>query len=107
MPSFLRRLIAAPRARPVVTNESIVVRLPDGSEVPVLRVRHPRARRIKLSVSERGVRLTLPTRASLRAADAFLHEHRDWIAMQLPRWHAANRGAPWLRSHWCCQSSWA
>jgi hypothetical protein len=71
MSSFLRRLIAAPRARPVVTSETICLLLPDGSEIPVLRARHPRARRIKVSVSERGVRLTLPMRASLRAADAF------------------------------------
>ena len=67
------------------------MRLPDGNEIDVLRVRHPRARRIKISVSERGVRLTLPMRASLRAADAFLHEHRDWIALQLPRWNVSNR----------------
>ncbi len=97
MPSFLRRLIDPIRARPVATNETIALRLPDGSEVPVLRARHPRARRIKLSVSERGVRLTLPMRASMRAADAFLHEHIDWIALQLPRWKASADLAPFGR----------
>ncbi|HTA66002.1 MAG TPA: SprT family zinc-dependent metalloprotease [Xanthomonadaceae bacterium] len=97
MPSFLRRLIAPTRTLPVVSSETIALRLPDGSEVTVLRARHPRARRIKISVSERGVRLTLPMRASLRAADAFLHAHRDWIAMQLPRWNAANEVAPFGR----------
>lgn len=97
MPSFLRRLIATPRARPLVTNETIAVRLPDGGEISVQRVRHPRARRIKLSVSERGVRLTLPMRASLRAADAFLHEHRDWLATQLPRWNVSGIVAPFGR----------
>ena len=97
MASFLRRLIAPTRALPVVTSETIALRLPDGSEIPVLRVRHPRARRIKLSVSERGVRLTLPMRASLRAADAFLHEHRDWIAMQLPRWNTSGSAEPFGR----------
>jgi len=86
MPSFLRRLIAPTRARPVATSETVVLLLPDGNAIDVLRVRHPRARRLKVSVSERGVRLTLPMRASLRAADAFLHEHRGWIALQLPRW---------------------
>jgi predicted metal-dependent hydrolase len=86
MASFLRQLIAAPRAQPVATSEIITLRLPDGSEIEVLRSRHPRARWIKVTVSERGVRLTLPMRASLRAADAFLHEHRDWIAVQLPKW---------------------
>ena len=97
MPSFLRRLIAPTRVRPVATNETIVLLLPDGNEIDVLRARHPRARRIKISVSGRGVRLTLPMRASLRAADAFLHEHRDWIAMQLPRWIASNNSAPFGR----------
>ena len=86
MPSFLRRLIAPTRASPVASSEAIALSMPDGSEISVLRVRHPRARRIKISVSERGVRLTLPMRASTRAADAFLHEHRDWIATQLPKW---------------------
>ncbi|HEY2344892.1 MAG TPA: SprT family zinc-dependent metalloprotease [Xanthomonadaceae bacterium] len=93
MPSFLRRLIAAPRAQAVV-DDVVSLALPDGSEVDVRRVRHPRARRIKLSVSERGVRLTLPMRASLRAADAFLHEHRDWIAVQLPKWTGRDATAP-------------
>jgi hypothetical protein len=97
MPSFLRRLISLPRARPVVTNETIALRMRDGSEIPVTRVRHPRARRIKISVSERGVRLTLPMRASLRAADAFLHEHRDWIATQLTRWSVSSNAEPFGR----------
>ncbi|HTD29885.1 MAG TPA: SprT family zinc-dependent metalloprotease [Xanthomonadaceae bacterium] len=97
MPSFLRRLIAIPSARPIATNETISLRLPGGVEVSVLRVRHSRARRIKLSVSEGGVRLTLPMRASLRAADAFLLEHLDWIAKQLPRWKASEDAVPFGR----------
>ena len=95
MPSFLRRLITP---RPVASNETIILRLPDGGEISVQRVRHPRARRIKISVSERGVRLTLPMRASLRAADAFLHEHRDWLATQLPRWNVSGVAAPFGRN---------
>lgn len=97
MPFFLRRLIALPRARPVATNETIALRLPDGTQIELLRVRHPRARRIKLSVSERGVRLTLPMRASLRTADAFMHEHVAWIALQLPRWSASSKIAAFGR----------
>src|SRR5689334_6680911 len=97
MPSFLRRLISPTRTLPIVTNETIILRLPDGSEIEVLRARHPRARRIKVTVSERGVRLTLPMRASLRAADAFLHEHRDWIASQLPKWVVRDAGAAFGR----------
>ena len=57
--------------------------LADGRVVEVRWVRHPRARRLRLLVGERGARLTLPMRASVRTAEAFLHEHRDWLAAQL------------------------
>ena len=63
----------------------VALLLDDGRNIDVLRVRDPRARRIKLSVSERGVRLTLPERASLVAGDRFLAEHRDWLGAQLDR----------------------
>jgi predicted metal-dependent hydrolase len=72
--------IVAPHAR---AQERIEVALSDGRMIEVLRVRDPRAKRIKLSVNERGVRLTLPARASLVAGDRFLAEHRDWLAAQL------------------------
>lgn len=73
---------ASPRAQ---QRDRVPLRLDDGRDVEVLRVRDPRARRIKLSVSERGVRLTLPERASLVAGDRFLAEHRDWLHLQLSR----------------------
>ena len=53
--------------------------LEDGSTIDVVLHRHPRARRIKLSVDERGARLTLPTRASERMALEFLQAHRGWL----------------------------
>lgn len=68
---------------PATRRDVIVCALPDGREVEVLRVRDARARRIKLSVTERGARLTLPARASLVAGDRFLAEHRAWLADQL------------------------
>ena len=63
--------------------------LADGAAVPVRWVRDARARRLKLLVTERGVRLTLPVRASERSAHAFLAEHREWLARTL-----AKRPAP-------------
>jgi predicted metal-dependent hydrolase len=69
-----------PRAQ---QRDRVPLLLDDGRSIEVLRVRDPRARRIKLSVSERGVRLTLPQRASLVAGDRFLNEHRDWLHAQL------------------------
>ena len=71
--------VQAPRPQ----RDTVCVRLQDGRDVDVLRVRDPRARRIRLSVNERGVRLTLPLRASLVSGERFLHEHRNWLAEQL------------------------
>lgn len=58
------------------------LRLDDGESLPVRWVRDPRARRLKLSLNERGVRLTLPVRASERSAMAFLEAHVAWLQAQ-------------------------
>lgn len=67
----------APEIRPLA--------LPDGGSVDVRWVRDPRARRLRLIVSDKGARLTLPRGASERLAQAFLLEHRDWLAGQLAK----------------------
>ena len=59
--------------------------LRSGESVPVRWVRDTRARRLRLIVNERGVRLTLPRSASVRLAETFLFEHRDWLQMQLAK----------------------
>ncbi len=82
-PSTLRTSPPEPAARPA--EDMIAVTLDDGQVIPVRRVRHPRARRIKLSVDARGARLTLPPRASLVAGERFANEHRQWLAVQLQR----------------------
>jgi len=83
MPSPLRRLLApAPRS---VTRDTVDLPLDDGRSLIVQRVRDPRAKRLKLSVDERGARLTLPWRASLSTGDRFLYEHRDWLIAQIAR----------------------
>ena len=81
----LFRLLTTTRTAPksAVQRDSIGFVLADGRRIDVLRVRDPRARRIKLSVGERGARLTLPLRASLVSGERFLHEHRDWLAEQI------------------------
>lgn len=98
MAKFLPRLIASPPR--TVQRDCVRLRLDDEQEIEVLRVRDPRARRIKLSVDERGARLTLPARASLVAGERFLLEHRQWLALQLSRYAQdtlalpLERGAP-------------
>lgn len=81
MPNLIRRLLA-PKPR-TLERDTLPFTLADGSAIEVQRVRNPRARRLKLSVDERGARLTLPPRASLVAGQRFLIEHRDWLATQL------------------------
>jgi len=72
--------------------ETIEVALPDGRLAPLLRVRDPRARRIRLLVNERGARLTVPPRASLREAEHFLQANLHWLAQQIDK--RARREAP-------------
>lgn len=96
MPSLFRRLITGtPRS---VERDTLELELEDGHSITVLRVRDPRARRLKLSVDERGARLTLPPRASLVSGDRFLHQHREWLAEQVSR-HAAHHGSEGLIRH--------
>ncbi len=92
MSSLLHRLIA--RTPPRVERDTVELELDDGRRITVQRVRDPRARRLKLSVDERGARLTLPARASLVSGERFLHEHRDWLAMQLAR-QQPGEGSAW------------
>jgi predicted metal-dependent hydrolase len=78
----LVRGVFAPRTQ---ERDTLEVTLPHGGVASVLRVRDPRARRIKLLVSDNGARLTVPLRASLRDADRFLESHLDWLAKQLDK----------------------
>ena len=80
----LHRLIA-PKPRTLERDE-IPLLLESGTHIAIQRVRDPRAKRIKLSVDERGARLTLPMRASLVSGDRFLHEHREWLSLQLEKY---------------------
>jgi len=59
-----------------------------GTRNPILVfVRHPRARRYLIRVTEQGtVRVTIPRRGSRREAEAFAARERGWIENQLRRW---------------------
>lgn len=89
----LRRLrILPPRS---VERDVVTLELAGSGQVDVQRVRDPRAKRIKLSVDERGARLTLPARASLVSGDRFLQEHRHWLSAQLEK-YSSNDASPAL-----------
>ena len=95
MPVSLRRLIA-PKPRPV-ERDVVPLLMPDGATADIQRVRDPRAKRLKLSVDERGARLTLPLRASLVSGERFLHQHRDWLAAQLEKYQGADTAPALVR----------
>ena len=69
--------------------------LPDGSKVPMRQVRDRRTRRLRLSVSERGVRLSVPWRLPEAVASAFVHEHMGWIASQWRRFQPCLASPVW------------
>jgi predicted metal-dependent hydrolase len=75
-----RLLTPKPRA---LERDTFALALDDGSRVEIQRVRDPRARRLRLSVDERGARLTLPRRASLASGERFVREHGEWLLAQL------------------------
>lgn len=76
------RTVSRPAER-TISRDSISITLGSGQVIDVARVRDPRARRIKLSVDERGPRLTLPLRASECAGKQFVVEHGDWLVAQI------------------------
>lgn len=94
MPDLLRRLISP--ASHAIERDQVALTLADGGQLQIQRVRDPRAKRIRLSVDERGARLTLPPRASLIAGERFLQQHRDWLLMQLQR-HSGHEDFPPLQ----------
>ncbi|GAA3913519.1 M48 family metallopeptidase [Luteimonas lutimaris] len=82
MPPLSRLLTPKPKPR-TLERDSFDFTLGDGRSIRINRVRDPRARRLRLSVDERGARLTLPPRASLVSGERFVREHGDWLAQQL------------------------
>ena len=87
MPKLFRLLAPPPGA---IERDSFPLQLGDGRTIEIARVRHPRARRLRLSVDERGARLTLPPRASLASGERFAVQQREWIAVQLERFAAVS-----------------
>ncbi len=83
-------------ARLAIQRERISLAMADGREIDIERVRDPRARRIKLLMGERGVRLTVPRGASLREAHEFLLAHRGWLDEQLQKKREIQQDSPAL-----------
>lgn len=89
--AVLPRLVAPPsretERRDLVLGEGLVV--------PLVQVRDRRSRRLRLTVSERGVRLSVPWRVSERVAQAFVHDHAGWITAQWQRFRDTRVAVDW------------
>ena len=74
------------RAAPVqVQRTTATFTLGDGREIEVRFTPHPRARRLRITIGDGGVRVTVPPRVADRTVDQFIHAHLDWIATHLDR----------------------
>jgi predicted metal-dependent hydrolase len=71
-------------ARPASSIELWPMVLMSGESIEVRCVHDARARRLRLIVNEKGVRLTIPFRCSDRLARQFLAENSEWLESQ---WH--------------------
>lgn len=85
-------------SEPPPSEEARELVLPGGDTVSVRWVRDPRARRLRLIVNDRGVRLTVPRRASVKSAETFLLEQRDWLQQQLAK-RPVSVSRPFTREH--------
>lgn len=63
----------------------------DGAPIRVLRSSHPRARRLRLTVTATGARITYPEGTHPARVSAFLREHDAWLRRKLAELH---RGFP-------------
>jgi predicted metal-dependent hydrolase len=77
--------VASPDAAATRESAHLGLLLPDGVPVPLVRVRDRRARRLRLTVNERGVRLSVPLRVPEHVAEAFVQDQLGWIAAQWGR----------------------
>jgi len=84
--------------KPVSAIELWPVVLASGEAIEIRCVHDPRARRLRLIVNEKGVRLTIPKRCSDRLAKQFLSDNTQWLESQ---WHSRPhlQGKEELRLH--------
>jgi hypothetical protein len=68
----------------------------DGQPVEYILRRSLRRTRAMLSLSDRGLILSVPVRMQARAIDTFLDHSRPWLRRHLPRWRANTAPSPEL-----------
>ena len=68
-----------------------------GDTIKVLRQAHPRARRLRLTVTSGGARVSYPEGTHPAQVFAFLRKHANWLERKLDELQLADSGPPPLR----------
>jgi len=74
-----------------------------GSVIRVLKTAHPRARRLRLTVTPKGARVTCPAGTHPAQVSAFLRSHADWLEQKLDELNLLARPLPPLRLGYPCR----
>lgn len=74
-----------------------------GGTIRVLKAVHPRARRLRLTVTPKGARLSYPQGTHPSQVNAFLRNHADWLEQKLDELNLAVKPLPALRVGQPCQ----
>lgn len=75
-------------------NRYLELSTPNGETIKVLRKAHPRARRLRLTVTSSGARLTYPERTHPAQVFAFLRKHANWLERKLDELQLEHAGPP-------------
>lgn len=73
-----------------------------GSIIRVLKSAHPRARRLRLTVTPQGARVTYPLGTHPAQVSAFLRSHADWLEQKLDELNLIVKPLPPLRVGYPC-----
>ena len=81
---------------PLLDNDWLEVPTTGGS-IRVLKAAHPRARRLRLTVTPKGARVSYPRGTHPAQVSAFLRSHADWLERKLEELHLVVKPLPPLR----------
>lgn len=77
-----------------VQNDYLELATPAGETIKVLRKSHPQARRLRLTVTPGGARVTYPEGTHPAQVFAFLRKHADWLERKLDELKADSAPPP-------------
>jgi hypothetical protein len=80
-----------------LANDYLELATPAGETIKVLRKSHPQARRLRLTVTPKGARVSYPHGTHPAQVSAFLRSHADWLERKLDELNLLVKPLPPLR----------